>query len=117
LVNNEHNTTQNDRGDWQRQWVVAFDSGVGIRQQGSTGENGVWQWRQWMVRVGTQQSIKHLLQWMMTRQRGQLEGECNNQIEVEYVRGEQAVDDKMKGMWRMQGKQTADNATRGRGVT
>jgi hypothetical protein len=28
---------------------------------------------------------------------GQQERECNNQIEVEYVRGEHAVDDTMRG--------------------
>ena len=50
-----------------------------------------------MIRAGTQQSISNPLQWMLTRQQGQQEGECNNQIEVEYVRGERAVDDMMRG--------------------
>jgi hypothetical protein len=31
LVNYEHNNTQNDGGDWQRRWVVAFDSSVGSK--------------------------------------------------------------------------------------
>jgi hypothetical protein len=50
-----------------------------------------------MIMAGTQQSINNPLQWTMTRQRGQREGECNNQIEVEYVRGERAVDDTTRG--------------------
>ncbi len=93
----KHNNTRNDGGNWQRQWVVAFDSGVGVRRQGSSGENGVWQRRQRVIRVGTQQSISNPLQWTMTRQRGQREGECINQIEVEYVKGERAVDDTTRG--------------------
>jgi hypothetical protein len=97
LVNDEHNNTQNDGGDWQRQWAVAFDSGVGIWRRGSSGENGVWQQRQRVIRAGTQLSINDPLRWMMTRRRGQREGECNNQIEVEYVRGEWAVDNTTRG--------------------
>ncbi len=50
-----------------------------------------------MIRAGTQQSISNPLRWTMMRQQGQQEGECNNQIEVEYVRGERAVDDTMRG--------------------
>ncbi len=50
-----------------------------------------------MIRAGTQQSISNPLRWTMMRRRGQREGECNNQIEVEYVRGrERAVDDTMR---------------------
>ncbi len=56
-----------------------------------------WQQRRRVVRAGTQQSTNNLLQWTMTRRRGQQEGECNNQIEVEYVRGEQAVADTTRG--------------------
>jgi hypothetical protein len=63
LVNNEHNNTQNNGSDWQRQWAVAFDRGVGIWRQGSSGENGVWQQRLRVIRGGT-----------MTRQLGQCEG-------------------------------------------
>ncbi len=93
LVNNEHQNTQNDGGDWQRRWAVAFNSGVGVWQQGGNGENGVWQQRQQVVRVGTQQSTNNPLRWTMMRLWGQQEGERNNRIEVEYVRGEQEVDD------------------------
>jgi hypothetical protein len=46
-----------------------------------------------LVRVGTQQSIDNPLQWTMKRRQGQQEKECNNQIEVEYVRCEWAVGD------------------------
>jgi hypothetical protein len=50
---NEHNNTQNDGGNWQRQWAAAFDSGVGVRRRGGSGENGVWQrWRR-VIRAGT----------------------------------------------------------------
>ncbi len=97
LVNDELNNTRNDGGDRQRQWAVAFDSSVGVRRQGGSGENGVWQGRGRVIRAGTQQSISNPLRWTMTRRRGQREGECNNQIEVEYVRGERAVDDTTRG--------------------
>jgi hypothetical protein len=79
------------------EWAVAFESGVGVWRKGGSGENGVWQrWRR-VIRVGTQQSISDPLRWTMTRRRGQREGECNNQIEVEYVRGERSVDDTTRG--------------------
>ena len=97
LVNDEHNNTRNDGGNWQRQWAVAFDSGVGVRRRGGSGENGVWQRRRRVIRAGTQQSISDPLRWTMMRRWGQREGECNNQIEVESVRGEWAVDDRMRG--------------------
>jgi hypothetical protein len=97
LVNDEYNNTQNDGGDWQRKWVVAFDSSVGVWRQGGSGKNGVWQRQRRVIRAGTQQSISNPLQLTMTRRRRQREGECNNQIEVEYVRGERAVDDMMRG--------------------
>ncbi len=58
LVNDEHNNTQNEGGNRQQQWAVAFDSGVGIRRQGGSGENGVWQRWQRMIRAGTEQSIR-----------------------------------------------------------
>jgi hypothetical protein len=88
LVNNEHNNTQNDGGDQQRRWAVDFDGGICVRRQGGSGENGVWQRRRQVIRAGTQQSINDPLQWTMTRQRGQQEGECNNQIEVDGVSGQ-----------------------------
>jgi hypothetical protein len=97
LVNDEHNNTRNDGSNRQRQWAVAFDSGVDVRRQGGSGENGVWQQQRRVIRAGTQQSISDPLRWTMMRRRGQQEGECNNQIEVEYVRGEQAVDDTTRG--------------------
>jgi hypothetical protein len=74
FVNYEHNNTRNDEGDWQLRWAVAFDSGVGVRRRGRSGENGVWQLRRLVIRVGTQQSINDPLQWMMTRRRGQQRG-------------------------------------------
>jgi hypothetical protein len=80
-----------------RRWVVAFNSSVGVRRQGGSGENSVWQQQRRVVRAGTQQSINNPLQWMMSRQRGQREGECNNQIKVAYVRGLLAVDDTKRG--------------------
>jgi hypothetical protein len=79
LVNDEHNNTQNDGGNQQLQWAVAFDIDVGIQRRGGSGENGVWQWRWQVIRAGTQQSIYNLLQWTVTRR--------YNKIEVEHVRG------------------------------
>jgi hypothetical protein len=54
LVNYEHNNTKNDGSNRQRRWAVAFDSGIGVRRQGTSGENGVWQRRGRVIRVGTQ---------------------------------------------------------------
>jgi hypothetical protein len=51
LVNSEHNNAQNDGGDQQQWWVAAFDGSVGIWRQGSSGENGLWQWRQQVISV------------------------------------------------------------------
>ncbi len=53
---------------------MAFDSGVGVQRQGGSGsgENGVWQQQQRVIRAGTQQSINDLLQWIVTRHRGLL---------------------------------------------
>jgi hypothetical protein len=77
-----------------RRWLL---SSVGVWQQGGSSEYGVWQRQQQVAREGTQQSINYPLQWTMIRWRGQQEGECNNRIEVKYVRGEQAVDDTTGG--------------------
>jgi hypothetical protein len=89
LVNDGHKNTQNDGGDQQRHWAVAIDSSVGIGRKGSSGENNVLQWRWWVVRVGTQQSINNPLQWTMTK-RWAIKSR-------KYVRGEQAVDNTTRG--------------------
>ncbi len=75
---------------------MAFDSAIGVRQRGGSGENGVWQ--QAGGDQGRHTTINNNpLRWTVIRQCRQQEGGCNNQIELEYVRGEWGVDDTQEG--------------------